>query len=271
MGEHTHAPVLAGRDLVFSYAKGRNAIEGATLEIFEGDLLAVVGPNGSGKSTLLRCLARLLKPSGGTVELDGVPLARHTARTIAHRLAVLPQSPVAPPGMSVRELVSLGRYSHRGMLARTTADDAAAIGNALDACGIAAFADRKLHALSGGERQRAWIAMALAQRSPILLLDEPVTALDVRHQFEVLGLLRDLNREEGRTVVAVLHDLPTTARYFDQIAVVHEGRVVARGAAQQTLTTGRLGSVFGVEGGWRSGPDGAQDLHLAAPTPGSNA
>ena len=225
----------------------RVVIGGLSLTIQRGGITALVGPNGSGKSTLSKALARLLKPSGGAVYLDGTAISRMPTAAITRQLAILPQGPVAPAGLTVGELVEQGRYPHAGPLKMLVRQDYAAISEALALTGMSAFAARPLDSLSGGERQRAWIALALAQATPVLLLDEPTTFLDIGHQLEVLELVRRLNRERGMTIVLVLHDLNHAARYADRMVALSEGRIVADGPPVEVLTPALLAQVFGVQ------------------------
>ena len=211
-----------------------------------GRVTAVVGPNGSGKSTIVRATARLLRPKGGMVLLDGKAIARMPTKEVARRLAVLPQGPSSPEGLTVERLVWNGRYPHQGFLGAGSSADAEAVKWALHETNLEAFADRPLDALSGGERQRAWIAMALAQQTPILLLDEPTTFLDLGHQLEVLELLRDLNARQGMTVVMVLHELNQAARYSDHMVAVRQGEIWRQGPPAEVLTRELLVEVFGV-------------------------
>jgi len=197
---------LEADDLAVGYG-ARSVLDGLSLGIDRSTVTALIGPNGSGKSTLLRTLARLLVPTAGTVRLDGQELHRLPSREVARRLAVLPQAPSTPASLTVGELVEQGRFPHAGALRMLRRQDHAAVRRALADTGMEAFADRAIDELSGGERQRAWIALALAQDAPILLLDEPTTFLDIGHQLDLLELVRSLNRERGLTVVLVLHDL----------------------------------------------------------------
>lgn len=210
-------------------------------------ITALVGPNGCGKSTLLRGLARLLKPRGGTIQLDGKAIHTLPTKELARQLGILPQSPVAPEGLTVRELAAQGRYPHQAWFQQWTAEDAAHTERALRITGMADLADRPVDALSGGQRQRAWIAMTLAQATPILLLDEPTTFLDMAHQIEVLELLADLKRREGRTIVMVVHDLNHAARYADYVIALAHGAVVTAGAPAEVMTPALIREVFGVE------------------------
>lgn len=218
-----------------------------TLDVALGQVTAIVGANACGKSTLLRSLARLLSPRRGTVTLDGIPVQRIAPKAFARRLGFLPQSPIAPDGITVLDLVSRGRHPHHGLFARWSAADDAAVARALEVTGTAALAERDVAALSGGQRQRVWIAMALAQETEILLLDEPTTFLDVSHQIEVLELLVELNRSRGTTVVLVLHELNLAARYADRIVAMKAGRIHASGTPAEVLTEAHIREIFGLE------------------------
>jgi iron complex transport system ATP-binding protein len=212
-----------------------------------GQITALVGPNGCGKSTLLRGLARLLKPRHGTVYLDGAAIAQLPTKEVAKQLGMLPQAPVAPEGLTVRELVAHGRYPHQGWFQQWSADDEAMTTTALNITGMADLAERAVDTLSGGQRQRAWIAMTLAQDTPLVLLDEPTTFLDLAHQIEVLQLLERLNHEAGRTIVMVVHDLNHAARYAHHMIALNNGKVVAAGSPMEVVTPALLRTVFGVE------------------------
>jgi iron complex transport system ATP-binding protein len=192
-------------------------------------------------------MARLLTPRGGRVLLDGRDLHRLPTREVARTLGLLPQSPVAPEGIAVSDLVARGRHPHQGILGRWTATDEAAVAEALQLTGIADLADRPVDELSGGQRQRVWIAMALAQATDVLLLDEPTTYLDVSHQIDVLDLLTDLNRQRGTTIVMVLHELNLAARYADHLVTMVDGRIHASGAPEDVLTVGAVREVFGLD------------------------
>jgi len=226
---------------------GQTILERLSLNITRGGVTALVGPNGSGKSTLLKAMARLVPLQAGAVYLDGKAITREPTRVVARELAILPQGPVAPAGLTVAELVEQGRYPHAGALRMLRRQDHAAIREALELTDTLRFADRPLERLSGGERQRAWIALALAQATPILLLDEPTTFLDIGHQLEVLELVRRLNRERGLTVVLVLHDLNQAARYSDRMVALHQGQIVADGPPMAVLTASLLEQIFGVQ------------------------
>lgn len=221
-------------------------LEGVTLAIPPGQITAIVGGNASGKSTLLRTLARILPPKAGAVLLDGNAVHRMQSRKLAQVMGLLPQSPIVPEGITVADLVGRGRHPHQGLFSRWSAADDRAVAHALAATGTEALAERDLDTLSGGQRQRVWIAMALAQETDLLLLDEPTTFLDVAHQIEVLDLLVDLNRAQGTTVVMVLHDLNLAARYADHLIAVGHGGIRAEGPPQQVLTEDLVQKVFGL-------------------------
>lgn len=218
-----------------------------TVEVPAGRITSVVGPNGCGKSTLLRALARLMKPRGGAVYLDGEAIFGLPTREVAKRLGLLPQSSEAPDGLTVRELAAQGRYPHQSIFRQWSKEDERAVERALETTGVLDLADRPLDTLSGGQRQRAWISMALAQETETLLLDEPTTFLDMAHQLEVLQLLSRLNREEGRTVLMVLHDLNNASRYAHHMIAVAGGKVFAAGTPREVMTPELLREVFSVE------------------------
>ncbi|MFD5224244.1 ABC transporter ATP-binding protein [Microbacterium sp. NPDC058342] len=236
---------LAAENITLGYGD-RTVVDGLDLAIAPGRITSIVGANGCGKSTLLRALARLLRPEAGQVVLDGASIRSRSTREIARVLGLLPQSPVAPEGIAVADLVGRGRHPHQRTLSRWTAHDYAVVAEALDATGIADLADRSVDELSGGQRQRVWIAMALAQETDILLLDEPTTFLDVAHQVEVLDLLTDLSVSRGTTIVMVLHDLNLAARYSQELVAMKQGRVVAVGAPADIVTADLVHEVFGM-------------------------
>ncbi|MFJ5119138.1 ABC transporter ATP-binding protein [Kitasatospora sp. NPDC088548] len=237
---------LEARGLTLAY-EARTVAEGLDLRIPDGRVTVIVGPNACGKSTLLRALGRLLKPVRGAVLLDGAELARIPTKRIAQRIGLLPQSPTAPEGISVADLVSRGRQPHQSWWQQWSAEDEEAVAEALERTSTAELAERSVDELSGGQRQRAWIAMALAQGTDILLLDEPTTFLDIAHQVEVLDLVRRLNVERGRTVVAVLHDLNQAARYADHLVAMRDGRIVAQGTPGEVVTAELVREVFGLD------------------------
>jgi ABC-type cobalamin/Fe3+-siderophores transport system ATPase subunit len=212
-----------------------------------GCITAFVGPNGSGKSTLLRVLARLLRPDEGHVVLDGVDIAQLSARDVALRIATLRQSGETPPGVTVEELVALGRFPHRGPFGISRSEDREIVEWAIDATHLQPLRRRMVDTLSGGERQRAWIAMALAQRTGVLLLDEPTTFLDIRAQVDVLTLVRELSQQHAITVGWVLHDLNIAVAYSDQVVALSDGRIVAQGPPTAVVSPSLVARVFGVE------------------------
>ena len=240
-GHHT----LAAERLTLGYGD-RKVVRDLTVTIPTGRVTVVVGANACGKSTLLRGLARLLAPSDGAVLLDGKDITSLATRDVARVLGLLPQSPIAPEGITVADLVGRGRYPHQGWFRQWTPDDDAAVADALAQTRVLDLAGRSVDELSGGQRQRVWIAMALAQRTDLLLLDEPTTFLDVAHQVEVLDLLADLNRDLGRTIVMVLHDLNLAARYADHLVAMKDGRIVAEGAPADVVTEETVAEVFGL-------------------------
>ena len=239
------ADVLRAEGVRVGY-DARAVIEGLDVGFPAGSITALVGPNASGKSTLLKALARLLPLQEGQVLLDGTALHTLSSRVIAQRLGMLPQSPLAPEGITVADLVSRGRHPHGRLFRRTLDHDLRVVASALVATGTAELADRPVDALSGGQRQRVWIAMALAQETSLLLLDEPTTYLDIAHQIEVLDLLADLRASSGKTIVMVLHDLEQAAAYADRLLVLSEGRLVAQGPPGEVLTERLVLDVFGL-------------------------
>ncbi len=237
---------LSAEGLTLAYAD-RTIVDDLDLVLPAGRITAIVGANGCGKSTLLRALARLLPPKAGRVILDGQALHERPTKEVARILGLLPQSPIAPEGIAVADLVGRGRHPHQRALARWSARDYEVVAEALAATGISDLADRAVDELSGGQRQRVWIAMALAQETDILLLDEPTTFLDVAHQVDVLDLLTDLNRDRGTTTVMVLHDMNMAARYADHLVALRDGRVVAAGDPSAVMTSELIAEVFGLD------------------------
>nr|WP_253766934.1 ABC transporter ATP-binding protein [Goodfellowiella coeruleoviolacea] len=231
---------------------------GLSLEIPRGELTVIIGPNGCGKSTLLKAFARVVRPQAGTITLHGRDLHGYRGKSVARRLALLPQSPVAPERITVRGLVSRGRYPHTSLLRQWSPADDHAVAQALERTNLTELAGSQVGELSGGQRQRAWFAMVLAQDTDIVLLDEPTTFLDIAHQYELLELCAALHRE-GRTVVAVLHDLNQAARYATHLVMMAGGRVVAEGQPAQVLSAERVSSVFGLT------CDVVPDPHLGTP------
>ncbi|MBN3923290.1 ABC transporter ATP-binding protein [Nostoc sp. NMS4] len=222
-------------------------IKNLDLDIPSGKITALVGANGCGKSTLLRGLARLLKPRVGTIYLDTTDIFQLSTKDVAKKLGILTQGPVAPEGLTVRDLVACGRFPYQNWLQQWTKEDERLVELALEITGIKDLGERELDTLSGGQRQRAWIAMALAQDTDILLLDEPTTFLDLAHQIEVLDLLYDLNQNQRRTIVMVLHDLNHACRYADYLVAVKEGQIFAVGEPNLVMTEKMVREVFGLE------------------------
>ncbi len=222
-------------------------LQGLDLAVPPGRITVIVGANACGKSTLLRAMSRLLSPHKGEVLLDGKSTHRMAPKELARMLGLLPQSPIAPEGITVADLVGRGRHPHQGLFSRWTSQDDEAVADALTATRIVDLAERPVDELSGGQRQRVWIAMALAQQTDILLLDEPTTFLDISHQVEVLDLLTDLNHARGTTVVMVLHDLNLAARYADHLVAMTQGRIHVSGRPEEVLTQENVRQVFGLE------------------------
>ena len=234
---------IRGESLRVGYAAQREVLHDVDVMIPEGELTVIVGPNACGKSTLLKTLARMLPTRAGRVLLDGQPIEQLAPKAVARRLGLLPQGPSAPDGIIVSDLVARGRYPHQNLLRQWTPEDEQAVVAALIAANVADLADRSVDELSGGQRQRVWVAMALAQETPLLLLDEPTTYLDIAHQIEVLNLTRKLHRD-GRTVVLVLHELHLAFRYATHLIVMKEGRIVAQGRPEQVVTADLIEQVY---------------------------
>ena len=244
--EPAASPLLATVDLAVGH-RHATVVRNVNLALRAGSFTAVLGSNGCGKSTLLRTMAGLQPAKSGVVEVAGAPLGDHSVRELAHLVSFLPQSPLVPAGVSVRELVTHGRHPHRRLVGALTAADRAAIDTALDDTGLDDMADRSVEHLSGGERQRCWVALALAQQARVVLLDEPTTYLDIRHQLEVLAILRRLADDQQLAVVAVLHDLDQAATFADRLIVIADGAVAADGAPLDVLTPDLVRSAFGVD------------------------
>lgn len=234
------------QDVTLGY-DGRVVCEDVDFVLPEGEFTAIIGPNGCGKSTLLKALGRTLRPWSGRVLLDGTDIRSMRPAQVARRLASLPQHPIAPESLRVRDLVARGRHPYHSLLRQWLPGDAAIVAEAMAATGVADQADRLLAELSGGQRQRAWIAMVLAQQTDYVLLDEPTSFLDLAHQVELLHLCQDI-RSDGRTVVAVLHDINQAARYASRLVVMQDGGIVAQGAPHQVLTAELVTEVFGIDG-----------------------
>jgi iron complex transport system ATP-binding protein len=235
---------LAADEVTLAY-DGRKVVDGLSLSIPDGEITVIVGPNACGKSTLLRALARLMRPQTGTVVLDGQAIHQLPTKQVARRLGLLPQTPIAPDGIVVADLVARGRTPHQSLLQQWSADDERAVTEALRATHTLDLADRLVDELSGGQRQRVWIAMALAQETDLLLLDEPTTFLDIAHQIEVLDLVAALHRR-GRTIVLVLHDVNLACRYAHHLVAMRNGQIIANGAPARVITAATIREVFGL-------------------------
>ncbi len=242
----THAHQLRTESLVAGYA-GAVVVDDVDLDVPAGRISVIVGANACGKSTLLKTMSRLLTPESGTVILNGRRIDQIPTKELARSLGLLPQQPIAPEGIVVSELVGRGRHPHQKLFRSWTTEDDVAVAHALDATGVNDLADRPIDELSGGQRQRVWIAMALAQETGVLLLDEPTTFLDVSHQVEVLDLLTDLNRRRGTTIVMVLHDINLAARYADHLFALRRGRLVASGPPSEVITRELIRDVFDLD------------------------
>jgi iron-siderophore transport system ATP-binding protein len=237
---------LVADSVSLGYAE-RRIIAGLSIRVPDHQVTVIVGANASGKSTLLRGMARLLRPTAGAVLLDGEAIHRRSTKHVARTLGLLPQNPIAPEGVTVVDLVGRGRHPHQGAFRRWTRDDETAVTDALALTGTVELAGRVVDELSGGQRQRVWIAMALAQGTDLLLLDEPTTYLDVAHQVEMLDLLVDLNKSRGTTVLMVLHDLNLSARYADHLVALRDGRIVAEGTPDEVVTAATVRTVFDLD------------------------
>jgi iron complex transport system ATP-binding protein len=241
------ASPLRGEGLTLSYGEGRTVSDHLDIAVPDHSFTAVIGPNACGKSTLLRALARLLAPERGAVVLDGRDIRDIPSRTVARRLGLLPQTSHSPAGISVRDLVARGRFPHQSLLRQWSPSDDAAVQRAMAATGVADLADRLVDELSGGQRQRVWLSLVLAQETPLLLLDEPTTFLDITHQLEILDLCRSLHATGRYTLVAVLHDLNLAFRYATHLIVMKDGRVVASGAPEDVVDADLIREVYGVD------------------------
>ncbi|WP_430593260.1 ABC transporter ATP-binding protein [Humidisolicoccus flavus] len=235
---------LSAESISLSYDR-REIVHDLSVTVPTGGFTVIIGPNACGKSTLLRGLSRLLSPSSGRVVLDGQTINSYPAKEVARRLGLLPQSAIAPDGITVADLVARGRYPHQNLMRQWSEADERAVDEALEATGTADLAARPVDALSGGQRQRVWVAMVLAQETDLLLLDEPTTFLDVAHQVELMELFAQLNGQR-RTLVAVLHDLNHAARYATHIIAMRDGAIVAEGPPEQVITSQRVQEIFGL-------------------------
>jgi len=244
MGE-THGSRLRAEGLALSY-DDRTVVRDLTVQIPDSGFTVIVGPNACGKSTLLKALARILKPTSGAVYLDHREIHGYSTKEVARRLGLLPQTSIAPGGITVGGLVARGRYPHQRLLRQWSPQDEAAVAAALELTRTRDLADRFVDELSGGQRQRVWLALVLAQETPVLLLDEPTTYLDIAHQIEVLDLCAELHEERGHTLVAVLHDLNQACRYATDLIVMRDGEIVAQGAPQAIVTAELVEATFGL-------------------------
>ncbi|WP_417264558.1 ABC transporter ATP-binding protein [Celeribacter sp.] len=256
---------LQAENITLAY-DGREISRDLSLAIPDGSFTVLVGPNACGKSTLLRALSRLLEPTSGRVTLEGQDVRQYPPRAFARKLGLLPQSLTAPDGITVADLVARGRFPHQSFLRQWSKEDGAAIVRALEATAMTGHADRMVSELSGGQRQRVWFAMALAQETPILLLDEPTTYLDIAHQMELLELLEEL-RGAGRTIVAVLHDLNQACRFATHMVALKDGQVMAEGAPSDIVTEAMVAEVFGLSA--RIIEDPETGLPMIVPRPSS--
>ena len=240
------AQAIAAEKLTLSYGD-TIIIKELDIEIPKGEVTVFIGGNGCGKSTLLRSIARLLKPQTGSILLEGEAISKLSTKEIARKMAILPQSPAAPEGLTVLQLVKQGRYPYQSWLKQWSEEDEEKVTSALMATGIGHLKDRTVDSLSGGQRQRAWIAMTLAQDTDIILLDEPTTYLDMTHQIEILDLLYELNEKEGRTILMVLHDLNLACRYAHNIVAIKDQKIFAQGKPEIVVNCGLVKNVFGMD------------------------
>ncbi|RCW76974.1 ABC transporter ATP-binding protein [Saliterribacillus persicus] len=238
-------------------------IDDLSVEIPEKKITTIVGANGCGKSTLLKAIARILKTRKGTVYLDGRSIQLLPTKEIAKKMAILPQSSDTPPGLTVFELISYGRFPHQQGFGSLKMDDLKHINWAIEVTGLSEMRDRSVEALSGGQRQRVWIAMALAQDTDILILDEPTTYLDLAHQLEILFLLQKLNEEEGRTIVMVLHDLNHASRFSHNLIAMRNGAIVEEGTPEKVMTRSNLKAIFDIEATMSVCPHSANPIYLS--------
>ncbi|PAD77717.1 MULTISPECIES: ABC transporter ATP-binding protein [Paenibacillus] len=242
--KQTH--VLQAEQLVAGYDQ-KPIIHGIDLTIPSHKISVIIGANGCGKSTLLKTLARLIKPISGSITLDGKGIGRIPSKQLARMIGLLPQSPIVPEGISVADLVGRGRFPHQSLFSGWSKKDTEAVAEAMSIMNIVEYANHHIDELSGGQRQRVWIAMALAQQTDILFLDEPTTFLDITYQVEILDLLTDLNRKHGTTIVMVLHDINLSARYADYIFAMDSGRLVAEGPPSEVITSAMVKDIFGLD------------------------
>ncbi|TWI52717.1 iron complex transport system ATP-binding protein [Pseudomonas duriflava] len=243
---------------------GRLILTLDNLRLAGNELTVILGHNGSGKSTLMNLLARQAQPDSGRIELDGQPIGTFSQRDFARRIAFLPQRLPEVAGLTVRELVRLGRFPWRGLLGRWQHDDQTLIEHAMQQTDVAHYADHLTDTLSGGERQRAWIAMLLAQQSPLILLDEPTSALDLSHQYELMGLLHELNKKTGRGIVVILHDINLATRFADRIVALKRGRLFFDGTPEALLSSHVLSELYDIDIQLLDQPDAQRKIAVVA-------
>lgn len=234
------------KNLVLGY-EDKIIVNNIDLSIPKGEITILIGANGCGKSTLLSGMSRLLTPKDGNVYLDGISIHDYKPKELAKRLAILPQGPTAPEGITVKELCYFGRNPYKNLFGSRTKEDDDKVDWAIEVTGLKEFANRQLDSLSGGQRQRAWIAMALTQDTEVLLLDEPTTYLDLAYQIEILELLKDLNKKTNKTIVIVIHELNQAARYADNLVCMKKGSIYSQGRVETVFTENMLKDVFGVD------------------------
>lgn len=239
-------PRLRGEQLTLAYGK-KTIAENLNVTIPDGHFTAIIGPNGCGKSTLLRTLSRLMTPTQGHVFLDGEHIQHYASKEVARRIGLLAQNATTPGDITVQELVARGRYPHQPLFTRWREEDERAVAKAMQATGVTNLASQSVDTLSGGQRQRVWIAMVLAQETAIMLLDEPTTWLDISHQIDLLELLSELNRQQGYTLAAVLHDLNQACRYATHLIALKEGKIVAEGAPGKIVSAELIEQVYGLK------------------------
>ncbi|MBT0725858.1 ABC transporter ATP-binding protein [Rosenbergiella australiborealis] len=237
---------LAASDLTLAY-ENKIVTEHLSVTIPDGEFTVIIGPNACGKSTLLKALSRIIKPSAGQVILDGQAIQQRPAKEIARQLGLLPQNSHTPSGITVADLVGRGRYPHQSLFGGWRAEDSQAVADAMVATHIEHLAERPVEQLSGGQRQRVWIAMVLAQQTPLLLLDEPTTWLDITHQIELMELLRELNQNHGRTLVVVLHELNQACRYATHLIAMRDGEIIAQGKPNDIISAELIEQVYGLK------------------------
>lgn len=237
---------ISTKNLSISYGN-IDIVKDLNLNIPKGKITTIIGANGCGKSTILKTIARILQPKSGAIYVNGKDIQGQSSKEIAKVMAVLPQTPQAPKGLTVDELVAYGRFPHQSGFGKLQKEDREVIDWALEVTGIKEYKNRPIEALSGGQRQRVWIAMALAQETEILLLDEPTTYLDLAHQLEILKLLQDLNKKQKRTIVMVIHELNNAARFADYMVGVKKGKIVCHGSAEEVMTKENLKEIFNID------------------------